>query len=85
MEEEESSSYRLVSTASSGSPRAIRSCSNIAKGVRFVDCRGGRDGCGVVVEEGGREDVRSERAAEREWGPLGGGGGSMSVEGVFCG
>lgn len=60
------------------SERAIRSCSARARGVRLRAGRAGREGWGVVVCEGGREEVIRVRAAEREWGPVEGGGRSMS-------
>ena len=63
-----------------GSLAAIRSCSAWARGVRFVGGRGGRDGCRVCVWEGGRRELMRAVAAEREYGPFSGGGGSMSGE-----
>lgn len=64
----------------SGILAAIRACSDSASGVRVVVVgrRGGKDGCGVWVWEGGRRALMREVAAVREWGPIGGGGGSMS-------
>lgn len=59
----------------------MRACSDSASGVRVVVVvgrRGGKDGCGVWVWEGGRRALMREVAAVREWGPVGGGGGSMS-------
>lgn len=64
---------------------AMRDFSVWARGVGFVGRRGGREGCGVWVWEGGRRELMRAVAAERECGPVEGGGGSMSGVGVSWG
>lgn len=49
-----------------GSLREMRACSAWARGVRFEGGRGGREGCGVFVWDGVRDEVMRVRAAERE-------------------